>query len=209
MAKIVDLTGKRFGKLVAVENLGTDKFGKTKYRCRCDCGKEKVFFRWQLTSGKTLSCGCLYKHGFVGSRIYNIWGNMKQRCSNPKNTAYSYYGGRGIKVCEEWKSNPRPFIKWALENGYSDDLTLDRIDTNGDYSPENCRWETMKEQVSNRRCGKFLTFGGETHNYADWARLLNIPPNTICERAKKGLPVEQILSTEPLKGKQNKKENCL
>lgn len=155
-----DLTGQRFGRLTVLEALPGDR--RTRWRCICDCGQETVVGSGHhLTSGNTKSCGCLHRdtardrhmvHGGKGSRLYNIWKNARQRCRNSKATDYSIYGGRGINFCAEWDSFAR-FQEWAMANGYRDDLTLDRINPDGDYSPQNCRWATWKEQRHNqRRC---------------------------------------------------------
>ena len=164
--KIIDLTGLRFGRLTAVKHMGKDKSGKnTLWFCTCDCGGCTTTTTTKLRSGHTKSCGCLklecgkatrfpQKHGLRSTRLYRIWCGMKSRCHNPNAPKYHLYGGRGIKVCDEWFSNFLAFYDWANLNGYSDDLSIDRIDCDGNYEPCNCRWATITEQNRNRRSCK-------------------------------------------------------
>lgn len=194
MREIIDLTGKRFGKLVVVKREGTRyrKCGCSEptWLCKCDCGKYTVAVSSRLRFGRKKSCGCSSgefisksktKHGDRRTRLYFIWTNMKQRCKNKNNSAFKNYGGRGIKICPDWESYAN-FKKWAFESGYSDSLTIDRIDVNGDYCPENCRWITMKEQGRNTRVNVLITHNGETHCLAEWEDIKNMRKGTLTQR---------------------------
>lgn len=150
MGVIKDLTGLRFGKLTAIKLSGRDSKGRLMWLCRCDCGNEKAIRATSLAQGLTKSCGCIY-HMQSKTRLYGIWCHMIQRCEDQHSNNYRLYGERGISVCEEWRHDFMAFRAWSLENGYSEVLTIDRINTDGNYEPSNCRWATVSQQNSNRR----------------------------------------------------------
>ena len=171
--------GDKFGRLVVVSDLGIIN-GHRMSECVCNCGNKVIVRNSSLSSGNTQSCGCLRlersisamtKHGQSKSRLYRIYVDIKTRCYTPTHINYHNYGGRGIKVCEEWlgEQGSTRFIEWALSNGYSDSLSIDRIDVDGNYSPSNCRWSTIKEQSNNKRTNIRYTYNGETKTIAEWA----------------------------------------
>ena len=200
--RLIDMSGQRYGRLVAMEQAGNAKSGAALWRCKCDCGREKVVTGVDLRNGHVASCGCLHSeglsernrtHGGSGTRLHTIWTGMKQRCGYLNATNYGNYGGRGITVCQEWLDSFEVFQDWAFSNGYRDDLTLERSDNDGAYCPENCRWATRDEQANNRRHNHRITHNGETHTVREWAEILGIPAERIRCRVRRGMEPEQIL----------------
>lgn len=189
MPKIIDLTGRRFGRLYVVEFLGLRKRPDGRnyawFRCICDCGKECEKKGTILTGGKVNSCGCLRReisrnkanhHGYSHTKLYQVWVSMRKRCNNPTDPAYHNYGGRGIGYATEW-DDYITFHKWAYEKGYQENvgLTLERIDVNKGYTPDNCCWADRKRQSNNKRNNLCFTIDGVTHTLAEWCEIYNVP----------------------------------
>lgn len=200
-----DLTNQKFNMLTAIEIVGKAKKGEMIWKCRCDCGNYTEVIGTKLKHGEIKSCGCLrkvtgeanssFKHGLHNTRMYRIWTSMKRRCYDASDTFhYSSYGGRGITVCEEWQHDFQAFYDWSMSHGYADELTIDRIDNDGNYEPSNCRWTTKKEQADNRRNTIHITVNGVTKNSTDWARTLGVGRSTIGRHIKKG-DIEEYISS--------------
>lgn len=207
MGKFVDLSGTRFERLQVIDR-ACNQGKSVMWRCRCDCGNEITARADHLRAGVIKSCGCYKKalasqlgkerktHGETKTRLHRIWLNMKNRCNNTKGKKYEIYGGRGIKVCDEWQRF-EGFRDWAMTHGYHEHLTIDRIDVNGDYCPDNCRWATQKEQQNNRRNNHFITIDGTTQTMAQWAKEKGIDSSVIKARIKLGWSEERAV-IEPL-----------
>lgn len=213
MAKAREMVGLRFGELTVLER-ANDRVRpcgeKVIYwKCKCSCGNIKEVDGSELRRGNVTSCGCQwhktgkdgvrYKHGETGGRLYKIWSLMKSRCYKPSNASYDCYGGRGITVCDEWKNDYLTFKKWAIENGYDfnapfGECTIDRIDTNGNYTPDNCRWATMKEQNNNRRTNVHIKYNGDVKNLTQWAEYLNTSASCLWAHLKRGQDMEHIVN---------------
>ena len=204
MPKKIDLTGHKYGKLTVIrEDIDNPKRkpGKIMWLCLCECGNYTSACTNDLRIGDTKSCGCLkydgssaITHGFSKERLYHIWLNMRQRCKNPKHPSYVNYGERGIFVCEEWDDYLN-FRGWAMSNGYQDDLTIDRIDNDGGYSPDNCRWTGRDIQSHNKRSNRMLTFKDKTQDITQWAEETGISFSAIISRLDKyGWSVEDTLT---------------
>ena len=208
MSERINRTGERFGRLTVVRFVGTGKNWVGIWECVCDCGNTVNVQYNNLHGGTTKSCGCLKleklikrstKHGLTGgqghyTRLYRIWLNMRRRCLSKSSSDYRYYGGRGISVSDEW-DDYSVFHLWANENGYQDDLTLERKDNDGNYEPLNCRWATRKEQARNTRQNRLITFNGQTKTMAEWAEYLSISHVMLRMRFHRGWPVERALTT--------------
>ena len=183
-ARFIDMSGMHFGRLTVIRVDGRDNRGKPLWLCKCDCGNETHVNRQHLIRGQTSSCGCYRReysakqhttHGMSKSknprnRLYRIWAGVKDRCLNPRSKYWERYGGRGITICKEWTDDYMSFHNWAIHNGYKDNLTLDRIENNGNYCPDNCRWATYEEQENNRSNNVLFDVNGEKITLARLAR---------------------------------------
>lgn len=196
MGKLVDLTGKTFGRWTVMyradDFIEPSGVKRVRYHCICSCGNEADVLAGSLTKGQSRSCGCLQRehaksgnasrtHGKTGTRLHRIWKNMNTRCKNPNSKKYERYGGRGIKICDEWQGEDgfKRFMQWAMESSYSDDLTIDRIDNDGDYTPHNCRWVCIKSQENNNSRNRKITVAGVTKTIAEWSDITGIPRATL------------------------------
>ena len=189
------MVGEKFGKLTVLQLLPEDKEEYGKYSgkrvlVQCECGIVKSANMRSVSRGRTTSCGCaridkITKHGYSRDRIYSVYRSMLQRCSDKKHWLYPRYGGRGISVCDEWVNDISAFVKWANENGYRPGVTIDRVENNDGYSPDNCRFVTKKENCNNTSKTVFLHIGGEKISLQDAAIKYDIYPSTIYQRIKK------------------------
>lgn len=203
MTRKKDYVGQTSGRLTVIGE--TVENGKRKLVCRCECGNTKNILPSNFSRGHTLSCGCL-KNDIISSgahtthglrskniRLYNIWKGMRKRCRNPKSNRWERYGGRGITVCDEW-DDYSVFYQWAMKSGYSDELSIDRIDNDKGYYPGNCRWSSPKEQANNRKTNHLIEMNGEIHTIAEWSNITGIDQATILQRIKRGCNAETVLS---------------
>lgn len=191
-----DLTGIKFNRWLVIARLKNNKQGRAMWLCQCDCGNLGKVTTSDLINGKSKSCGCLNiefiaqlnkTHGKTHTRLFNVWQCMIARCYNANRSNYKNYGGRGITVCDEWKNDFMNFYNWAMQNGYDETAlrgkcTIDRINNDGNYEPDNCRWVTLKSQCSNRRTNKFVTYNGVTKTIKQWSYECDIPYTTLYHR---------------------------
>lgn len=185
------MIGKISGKLKVLSELDERaKGGGKQYLCKCECGNTTIVRSDHLKSGHTTSCGCnkimITSHKKSQSNLYRRWDKIKQRCYNKNSKNYKNYGARGVKMCDEWLHNFMAFYNWAISNGYRNTLTIDRIDVNGNYEPNNCRWVDYTTQNNNRRNTVYLTCNGKTQSVMEWCRELNLNPSTVYYRVKRG-----------------------
>ncbi|MHC0037905.1 hypothetical protein [Pseudoneobacillus sp. C159] len=199
--KSQDLTNRKFGKLIVLNPNAKNGF----WDCVCDCGALTTVHYHNLLRGITQSCGCLSReilvarnkrnatHNMRNTRLYHIWDTMKARCYRSYSKDFKNYGARGISICEEWKSKFELFYEWAMENGYAEHLTIDRIDVNGNYEPSNCRWLTVKEQANNKRVNRYITIKGETKTIAEWSDKSGISQKALRYRIESGWSEDDLL----------------
>ena len=200
--KHLDITGNKYGFLTAIKRVNNyispKGYVKQQWLFRCDCGNYIIRCKSLVIKGECCSCGCekkrriieynkknKIKHNKLGTRIYRIWSGIKTRCLNKNDNSYKYYGERGIKICEEWKNSFEIFYNWAISNGYKEDLTIDRINNNGNYCPENCRWITMKEQNRNKRNNLIIELDGEAKTLAEWGEMYGFDTKAEIYKIKK------------------------
>ena len=198
-----DIVGKKFNKLLVLEldhikpHPNPTKGVFYYYKCQCECGNTTVTRRERIIGGETKSCGCISKrattHGLSNTRLFRIWRGIKTRCNNSNSPEYNRYGARGIKVCQEWLDDFMNFYNWAMSNNYSDDLTIDRIDVNGDYCPDNCRWATPSEQANNKRNNRIVEYKGQKYTLKQLSVKYNINWHTLLGRLEANWSIEDAL----------------
>lgn len=200
MPKKVDISGRQFGRWVVLHEAGRSNAGKVMWLCRCACGKKERVAGGDLRSGRTKGCKpCSARdkattHGETKTKLHYTWLRMKDRCYNRNSADYKHYGERGISVCAEWRDTYIAFRDWSLENGYVEGLEIDRIDNNGNYCPENCRWATRRQQTQNTRRNVLIEINGDIKCRAEWARESGLNVNMIARRQQRGLRGEDLLS---------------
>lgn len=203
--KKIDLTNKKIGRWKVLKEGTRDKNNHLRWLCKCECGVIKEVAGSSLRQGKSNSCGCLksnlqsernFKHGESDTRLYKIWGGIKSRVLNENDTSFEYYGGRGITICDEWIEFI-PFRDWSLTNGYNDELSIDRIDVDGNYEPSNCRWISMEKQMSNMTTNNLITYNGKTKTLTEWSHSLGIKRSTLSHRINhQGMSIQEVIRNE-------------
>lgn len=199
-----NLAGQRFGKLTVLGPVIDEPCKKKKWLCRCDCGRECVVTGSNLKSAHSTQCkSCQLLavqkgnviHGQSHTKLYNVWNGIRMRCENAHHKSYADYGGRGIKLCPEWH-DATAFLNWAWSNGYRAGLEIDRIDNDGDYSPENCHWIPRKNNANNKRNCKYVVHDGETRTVAEWASHFNVNYKNLCRNLSKGYSIDDAVRRE-------------
>ena len=225
MRKIVLEEGKKYGRLTFIKEVSP--IGKRRMiLCKCDCGNIKEYSMDRVLHGRTRSCGCIrsemlsayrkseniprkYTKEIRNSRLYRIWNSMKNRCYTKGTTSYEKYGAKGVVICDEWREDFMAFYNWALANGYSDELTIDRIDFTGNYEPSNCRWATINEQANNKSNVIRLEYNGAKKTISEWSAITGIPAPDIWQRINRlKWSIEKAL-TQPVRddGKQHARKD--
>lgn len=204
MIKIQDLTGKQFGRWKVLKFSHKNSKRMSYWQCKCKCGTIKNVLGTNLTSGKTLSCGCYAReqnsknHQLMKNHnrqiLYSKWQNMIRRCYDTNNQMYQRYGARGIRVCDEWLTSFEKYFEWANKTGFKKGLSIDRIDVNGNYEPLNCRWATNFEQANNKENTKKIFYMGKEKTMAEWSRELNIKYDLLKYKIRKGSSMEEIVN---------------
>lgn len=211
--RLIDLTGQRFGRLVVIEQYKSLN-GHTRWLCQCDCGEKTIVHGNSLKSGNTKSCGCISlenkqsygTHKMSKTAIFHVWLTMKQRCNNPNSKSFNQYGARGISVCKEWEDDFSSFYEWSIANGYKENLTIDRIDNDGNYEPSNCRWVDHFVQANNKRNNVFYEINGEKKTLAQWCREYGMDYSVVSQRIHKlNYDIERALTT-PIKRQKRRKK---
>lgn len=212
MSRFVDITGKRFNDLVVIERMENAKGGVTVWKCQCDCGNITTVRGSNLKNGSVKSCGCrIHKshnatHRMSKTRLYREWALIKSRCFNKNIKSYKDYGGRGIKMCNEWADSFETFRDWAYQSGYTDELTIERVDHDGDYCPTNCTWIPFNKQQKNRRTSYAIEYNGKTQDLVSWCNELGLPYKNVHNRIYKlGWSFEKAISEPVHIEKRNKK----
>lgn len=213
MSKFIDITGKKYNRLTVIKRLENSKDGSPRWLCKCDCGNYTKVLGKNLKNNSVKSCGCLIiennkehsKHNLCDTRLYSIWQNILNRCRNKKLKSYKNYGARGIKVCKEWEKDFINFYNWAMANGYKDNLTIERINVNGNYEPNNCKWISIKKQSYNKRNSLRFTINNETKCLAELCKEHNLNYVTIYNRIfKSKMDILTALSKPIMTEKRNK-----
>lgn len=208
MGKPLDLVGEKYGRLTVVEKSSVRRNKQVVWICRCDCGKTNEVTTGELRYGRHSSCGCYQRerasesnktHGKSKTRLYRIWCAMIKRCENDNTIGFKNYGGRGIKVCEEWRKDFTVFERWSNAHGYSEELTIDRIDNHGDYCPENCRWVGRNEQMNNTRRTRKFEYCGKSHTLREWSEISGLSFELLKGRLQRGWSIEKALTTNKMK----------
>jgi len=210
---IETVIGSKFGRLTIIKESEKRIDNRVSVYCICDCGNEVIASINSLKKEHKKSCGCLkketksnYKNGLRHHPLYNVWANIKQRCLNKKQPKYNDYGGRGIKICKEWENSFECFYNWCLNNSWGKGLEIDRVNNNGDYEPNNCRFVSRSINMNNTRANTIIEYNNEIKTLAEWAEKLNIPYGRLAQRINKlKMPIELAFSNEKVKRRFHKK----